>query len=801
MAASSGNGLRLAIVATAVVAVTGCGGAQSRYEGHMKRADQYYAQGNYAKASVEYRNAMGILPNDQNARLKAARSAEKAGRIREAASLFQAVSAQDSHNLEARAGLARILLLGGMADQSIKLLDAGLAQKPDDVELLTLRAAARTQQKDLVGAIADADHALKISPHDEAAVSVRAGLYREAGKLSEALQLVGDASAAVPASTDLRLVLIDLLVRSGDTARAENEARELVKLKPQELPLRNELALLYTRDHKLDDAQKTLEEAVIAFPNQNEPKVALADFLYSQRDHARAEKLLRDYIAHEPKNDDLRLSLGGLLERAGSRSEARSVYNEVIQRNALEPKGLEARDKLATLAISEGKYDDALKLAREVLGKNPQDSEALLVRATVSLAQNDTVTAIGDLRAVLRDQPDNVRIRRSLARAYMANGDNALAEEMLRSTAEIASNDTAVQLELAQLLTATRRPDQAAAILEKSVRAEPSDSSLRVALIGAYLAQKDFASAHTAAADLQVLQPKSAVGYYFAALAAEGLNHPDEVEQELQRALEIEPGRFNVLSELVKFRMAHGKPAQAIALVRDVANADPKNPQPRNLLGQLYLAQKDFPHAQEALAEASALAPKWWIPYRNLALVKLALKDNEGALTAYRSAIEAAPGELQPTTELAQLYEAQGRIDDAISVYEKFHASFPRVAQISNNLAMLLVTYKQDRKSLDDARDLTAPFASANDGDLLDTCGWVRFKRGEFPQAMPVLERAAEKAPDSRQIRYHLGMAELRNGQAERARGNLEAALAGGAKFPGAEEARTTLASLSGKAG
>jgi len=77
----------------------------------------------------------------------------------------------------------------------------------------------------------------------------------------------------------------------------------------------------------------------------------------------------------------------------------------------------------------------------------------------------------------------------------------------------------------------------------------------------------------------------------------------------------------------------------------------------------------------------------------------------------------------------------------------------------------------------------------------------VHFKRGEFAEAVPVLSRAAERSPASKEIRYHLGMAELRAGQTERARADLEAAVDGSSKFVGADEARTALASLKARAG
>ena len=77
-----------------------------------------------------------------------------------------------------------------------------------------------------------------------------------------------------------------------------------------------------------------------------------------------------------------------------------------------------------------------------------------------------------------------------------------------------------------------------------------------------------------------------------------------------------------------------------------------------------------------------------------------------------------------------------------------------------------------------------------------DTNGWVHFKRAEYHEALPVLERAVELSPDSKEIRYHLGMAELQAGQRDRARSDLETAVSGAATFLGADEARTTLEAL-----
>jgi Flp pilus assembly protein TadD len=74
--------------------------------------------------------------------------------------------------------------------------------------------------------------------------------------------------------------------------------------------------------------------------------------------------------------------------------------------------------------------------------------------------------------------------------------------------------------------------------------------------------------------------------------------------------------------------------------------------------------------------------------------------------------------------------------------------------------------------------------------------GWVRFKSKDYREAVISLERAADRAPDSKVIRYHLGMAQLRLGERENARANLESALSGTGNFAGAEEARSAPAGL-----
>src|ERR1700719_2122236 len=114
--------MRKSIVVACAVLVASCGGAQSRLASHMRRGQEYYSQGNYQKANLEFRNAMQIAPTDPDARVMAGHTAERLGQYPNAASLYQSVVDSTPANLEARIGLARLLILAGAAKQGMETI-------------------------------------------------------------------------------------------------------------------------------------------------------------------------------------------------------------------------------------------------------------------------------------------------------------------------------------------------------------------------------------------------------------------------------------------------------------------------------------------------------------------------------------------------------------------------------------------------------------------------------------------------------------------------------------------------------
>jgi tetratricopeptide (TPR) repeat protein len=781
--------------------LAGCSGPELRRAKHMGRGNEYLAAGKLDKALVEYRNVLQLAPGDITARIMIGHVAEKQGNIREAFGDYQAAIDLDPGNALARASLARIYVFADEPQRALELIESALMQFPNDVELLTVRGAARAELLDMSEAFEDAQRAVQLAPKDENAIALLASLYQRSGAGDKAVELLRSSLAALPNSIDLRQVLASLYRSQGQTRLAEVTLLQIVDLAPNEFSFRYKLAQFYLGDHRLDDAERVLKDAVAARPKDDAAKLAYAEFLNLARSPAQAELALRGFIARAPHDYELQLGLGEQQQKNGDVKGALATYRGILVAAGDRAQGLGARDRMSAILVTQGHLDESLALVNEVLQKNPRDNDALLMRGNIELERGDSGAAIADLRAVLREQPDDVSVMRTIARAYLGRGDLGLAEESLRDAIKSDPKDPAVHIELAQIMMQTNRFPAAVAMLEETVLEAPTNLAAREALAHAYLGAREYPMAARATEDLKLAAPKRSMGWYLAGLVALAQNRPDEARSQFERALEVEPNTIDVIVELVRLEIAHNQTSQAFERIKAVLADEPGNAIAHNILGELYIATKDAARAIEELKVAVQLAPNLWLPHRNLALAQIESGDLAAATRTYEEAIPAIGRSPNLVIDLAALYEKQGRIDDAIREYEGLQQHNPQSQVAGNNLAMLLVTYKTDQASLDRARDLSAAFISSNNGALLDTHGWVRFKRGEFQDAVATLTRAAARTPDSKVIRYHLGMAELQLGQRARARADLESALSGSANFSGADEARSALKSLKEQAG
>jgi tetratricopeptide (TPR) repeat protein len=782
------------VLATTLLAA--CGSAQSRKAGYIQHGQQYLAAGNYDKARVEFSNAAQIDPKDANVRYLLGQVAEKLGDVRGAIGNYQAAITEDPKQASARASLARLFLYGGLADRALELVEPGLTTDPKNPQLLTARGAARAQLGQADGALADAQSANQLAPNDQYAIALLASLYKNRGQLDQAVGVVKAGLATQPNNSELHTILADLYVAQQHPDLAEGELKQVIALEPTVLRHRYILVRFYLQQKNVDAAEKTLRDAVASASANPEPKLQLIEFLASQRGREQATAEADRMLAAAPNDDKLRLGVGDALARVGVADRAEAAYRAVIAHAGVQPDGLTARDQLAALLLSRNDMAGTSALIDEVLKQNPRDNAALNLRGNMALARGDTTAAITDLRAVLRDQPNALPVMRTLARAYQRNDENDLAEETLRGAVQIAPKDFGSRLDLAQVLLGANKLDQAAPLLDALAKESPNDVVVQEALFRVQAAQKHYDEARTTAMTIQQTHPDQGLGFYLAGLVDQALSKPDLAVKDYQQALQLAPNAGEPVAALVRLEMDRKQPAAAMAHVTAALAKSATNPVALRIKAELLLVQGQIDASIAAYQDTIKAFPAWPDGYSGLALVQLRAKHPEAAISTLQQGIGKVQAAEGLVTELASIYVGSGHTDEAIGLYQGILDKTPTAAYAANNLAMVLVTYKNDAASLARAQKLADQLASSSAVSVMDTRGWVKFKNGDFHGAESLLQQAVDKAPDAPEFRYHLGMAQLKSGEAQAAERNLEAAVDANKPFSGLDEARATLAQL-----
>jgi tetratricopeptide (TPR) repeat protein len=780
----------------AVISASGCGGAETRKAKHMAKGQTFLDSGNFEKARVEFQNALQIAPTDADARFESGLANEKLGKARDAAQYYQgAIDVRPDH-VGARTHLARLYLFSGAPDRALELVKPALQAHPDDPDLLTVRAAARVQQKNVSEAQIDAERAVQLAPTNEDAVAVLAGVYTSNGQKDKAQALLEQSIAKIPATVDLRLVLAQIYAQENRLADSEALLIKLVDLKPNDKSHRIRLAQYYAGLNQTDAAERTLREALKVMPAERDLKVALVEFLGSRRSHDAAEKELKAMIAADPKDHELKFALGRFYEQVHQPQQAEPVYQAVIDSDKMGPAGLTARTRLAALMAQRNDVAGALALVNVVLGKSPRDTEALTLRGDINLAKQDPRAAIADLRAVLRDQPNAVGVLRMLSQAHLANGEPAIAEETMRQAVEQFPQNAALRLDLVQLLAQLGKPEQAKPIIAELVKQKPDSIEALDAQVHIALATKDLVTAKSAAQAIVATRPKAWAGYYYEGMIAESEQHTDEALRRYSDAEELQADAPEPLKAHLRLLVSAKREGDALKRLDDLAARYPNVSLALELKGELLFEGGHAVEARDAYQAAITRTPKWWVPYRGLAYAHLAMQEPDVAVKTLRDALPIVTQRELLGAELAGVLERVGKPDEAIHQYEEMLYTAPQSEIAANNLAMLLATYKQDHANLDRAKQLSARFANSANPVFMDTYGWVLYKLGESAASVPVLERVVEKAPDAALARYHLGMAQSKIGSNSQARDNLQRAVSSGRKFSGLDEAKATLDKL-----
>ena len=327
----------LSLLALVVLGASACSGPEARLAKHMERGHALLLAGNLEKARVEFRNALQIAPNDAEARFQTGRVSEQLGNIREAAGMYQGAIDSNADHIQARANLGRLFVFAGAPDRAIEYVKPSLDRHPDDPDLLTVRAAAEIQLKNMAAAMADAERAVQKAPDNQNALALLASLYRQQEDLPRAISLLEAALKRQPQAVDLHKVLVSLYETRGDVASQERQLRALVALRPADAVIAGQFANFLVKTGRIDAAEGVMRDAVRQTPKDPQLKLAMADFISRHRSIDAGIAVLREYAGKSDASTSATLTLGiaalqqraGIAQRRGGNASAGRRYRRV----------------------------------------------------------------------------------------------------------------------------------------------------------------------------------------------------------------------------------------------------------------------------------------------------------------------------------------------------------------------------------------------------------------------------------------------------------------------------------------
>lgn len=453
------------------------------------------------------------------------------------------------------------------------------------------------------------------------------------------------------------------------------------------------------------------------------------------------------------------------LERA---LEAARVWSE------LAPGEREAENTLVSLLVEAGQLSAAEPIiARRIAQADNKPGVVAEVQRLLARAP-DRSAAFALLDRLAGPHHDHAEVRLALARGAMLAGNGERAVSEARAALKLEPGSEIAALTAAQLLV-RQAPADAARVLEEFITANPASVEARLALGRAHAARGDYRAAHAVLREALDRDP-SHLGVMLAlGLVSAQADDYAVATQELRAYLDAAAGHEAAARDVdvALFSLAEIAEEQRRF---DEANAylDRIEPGPQYLAAQMRIARNLARSGR--LGEARTLLHA--VPAREEGeQQQLAAAEAQVLREArkYQEAFDLLADALKRWPEAAELLYDYALAAEKIDRTELMEATLLRVIALKPadpHAYNALGYWLADRTPrLDEAERLIGKAfeLAPDDAFIIDSMGWLAYRRGQHARAVEWLERAYRLRADP-EIAAHLGEAYWAAGKPELAR-------------------------------
>lgn len=626
-------------------------------------------------------------------------------------------------------------------------------------------------------------HAQELDPKDTANSVRLAQAYQAIGQFAEARKV---ALAVLQSGANG-----EALVLLAEIARAPEEISQVEQIleKYQE---KNTAAYeiaradLAARRHDLSAAEVTVTRAIQLEPKSAAAHQAAGILAVVQQNRTRAAEELKIAASLAASRSPVQMTYASWLLQAQGSDAARAFLDSLTKKA---PDFLPAWSMLSRLAYSEKRYDDALKLLDNIISRDARHIEALLMQADCFLAKSQPQKAVDVMQRLLSTFPASSAAELRLAQAYLQQHKPAQASAALDQALKKNPEYPEAILLQAQLKINGGKLPEAIDALEHLLKKQPNMRSAQLLLADAYRRARRFQDAAAIFREQIKLRPTAPDSYLFLGKVEKEAKNSEDARKSFEKVLELAPENLPALSELIDLDLEAKDFAAATGRVQERLKKHSDSATLYVLEGKILIAQQQWPAAESALKKGIELDANLASAYGLLVSSYLATNRLPEAASEMEAAVAKMPNNRSAWMLLASIREKLNDHAAAQQAYEKLLATDPDFVPALNNLAYLDVEYLNQ---LDRGLELAqkARQLAPTDLSVSDTVAWALYKRGDYQQALPLLQESADKWPSNSEIRFHLGMTHYMMGDTAGARSAFEQVVAS----PGDSQTKATAA-------
>ena len=383
----------------------------------------------------------------------------------------------------------------------------------------------------------------------------------------------------------------------------------------------------------------------------------------------------------QSQSNDIRLRslLGRAYMASGEFAAARNEFQQVI---GLRKDDIPSRFALAGISLNEGKQDEAVRYADEILAIDATNGAASLLKATAMTDAGYYGSARSELRKLQRDYPKSREVQFQFGLLAVAEKQYGEAETIFRKLNEAGAGDKSSVVGLVSVYSAQNRWDRAIDLLNEDLKKSPGSAAIRqlMATTAARAGKYDLA-----ATEYQNLLAK----------------HPKSI------ALRIQLGEVYRLKGDLNNAIAVLQPARALA---------PKDPNPVMLVASFLQKAGRYKEALGEYQHVLELRPDHPFVLNNIAFLLAESGGNlDEALRYAQRALEKSPGHPILIDTLGWIYLKRGNHDSAAQTFSNLVRQEPKNPAYRYHYAMALLE-KGDRQAA--KREVQSALAAQPDPDM-----------------------------------------------------------------------------------